>query len=163
MLKSKNQFDNLRARFAQRRTTAFRDELTMYLSTDPEATEDPIAWWYARCKTFPRLSRMALNYLTIPGMSSFSNNYQSSADNGFITATLVDIKRVFSRGRLILPHVHNGLSSQSIRALLYLGEWSLLGLIKDDDTHRKVASLGEVDGDDDIILDNGWDDIVIPR
>ncbi|EIW63732.1 uncharacterized protein TRAVEDRAFT_78749, partial [Trametes versicolor FP-101664 SS1] len=63
---------------------------------------------------FPNLSRMALDYLSIPGTS-------------------VDIERVFSRGRIILPHLRNGLSAHSIRAILCLGEWSLLNLMKDSD------------------------------
>ena len=46
------------------------DELNRYLSTDPEAVEDVLAWWYARRGLFPRLSRMALDYLSIPGMLS---------------------------------------------------------------------------------------------
>ncbi|RDX49753.1 hypothetical protein OH76DRAFT_1482859 [Lentinus brumalis] len=81
---------------------------------------------------------MAIAYLTIP----------------------VDIERVFSRGRLLLPHVRNGLSAQSIRALLCLGEWSLLELIDDSDVEATVAKLGELEGDDEILLEDGWDKIV---
>ncbi|KIP01144.1 hypothetical protein PHLGIDRAFT_57698, partial [Phlebiopsis gigantea 11061_1 CR5-6] len=47
-------------------------------------------------------------------------------------ATFVNIKRVFSCGQLILPHIHNSVSAQSIHASLCLGEWSLLRLIKDN-------------------------------
>ncbi|TFK79281.1 hypothetical protein K466DRAFT_505829, partial [Polyporus arcularius HHB13444] len=89
---------------------------------------------------FPRLSRMALNYLTIPGTS-------------------VDIERVFSRGRLLLPHVRNGLSAHSIRALLCLGEWSLLDLVADTDVEKVVEKLEELDGDEEVVLEDGWDRI----
>ena len=44
-----------------------------------------------------------------------------------------DIERIFSRGRLILLHVCNGMSSNSIRALLCLSDWSKLGLIENED------------------------------
>lgn len=45
------------------------DELTRYLSTDPERVKDALEWWNDRCASFPNLSRMALDYLSIPGMS----------------------------------------------------------------------------------------------
>ena len=48
------------------------DELQRYLATDIEDVKDPLMWWHQRRKTFPRLSRMARDYLTIPGESVFS-------------------------------------------------------------------------------------------
>ncbi|KJA19987.1 hypothetical protein HYPSUDRAFT_143003 [Hypholoma sublateritium FD-334 SS-4] len=63
---------------------------------------------------YPCLSRMALDYLSIP-------------------ATSVDIERVFSRGRFTLPYVRNRLSAQSTRAQLCVGNWSLRGHIHDAD------------------------------
>jgi hypothetical protein len=47
--------------------TELRDELARYLSTDPEHVEDVLLWWAERKATYPRLSRMALDYLTVPG------------------------------------------------------------------------------------------------
>ena len=52
-----------------------RDELDQYLSADPEqvganSSKDVITWWYERRAVYPRLHRMALDYLTIPGMFS---------------------------------------------------------------------------------------------
>ena len=38
-----------------------------YLSTDPENVKDVLIWWHERKAMYPRLSRMALDYLTIPG------------------------------------------------------------------------------------------------
>jgi hypothetical protein len=58
--------DNLPT-LVQLSSSELRDELDRYLSTDPEHTEDVLAWWHKRRASFPRLSRMALNYLTIPG------------------------------------------------------------------------------------------------
>ncbi len=71
----------------------------------------------------------------------------------------MDIERIFSRGRLILPHVRNSLSSQSIRALLCLGEWSLLDLIDDTDIEGDIKGLSELEGEDEVVLEDGWDRI----
>lgn len=43
------------------------DELVVFLSTDPEFVYDVIAWWYEKRTTYPCLSQMALDYLTLPG------------------------------------------------------------------------------------------------
>jgi hAT family C-terminal dimerisation region len=65
---SSNIFDNLPALTAPL-TAELSDELDRYLGTNPEHTDDALAWWAEHRKTYPRLSRMALNYLSIPGMS----------------------------------------------------------------------------------------------
>ena len=44
------------------------DELDEYLSQAIEKVRDPIAWWWNHQKVYPRLSAMALDYLSIPGM-----------------------------------------------------------------------------------------------
>ncbi|TFY50417.1 hypothetical protein EVJ58_g11057, partial [Rhodofomes roseus] len=62
----------------------------------------------------PNLSRMAISYLTIP-------------------PTSVAVERLFSKGRIFISHLRNGLSAASIRALLCLNNWSVLGFIKDED------------------------------
>ena len=74
------------------------------------------------------------------------------------TATSTDVERVFSQGRLLLSHVRNRLSSQSIRALMCLGNWSLLGLVKDKDI-TAVTALAEIEGDEEE-LEEGWDSIM---
>ena len=50
---------------------ANEDELTAYLSTPCEnvSDEDVLLWW-RRQTQFPRLSVMAISYLTCPGKSS---------------------------------------------------------------------------------------------
>ncbi|KAI1788192.1 hypothetical protein LXA43DRAFT_895039, partial [Ganoderma leucocontextum] len=73
-------------------------------------------------------------------------------------ATSIDVERLFSRGRLVLSHVRNRLSAQSVRAILCVGSWSVLGLVKSDDA-RKVAQLEDIDGEEDIELEEGWDRI----
>jgi hypothetical protein len=59
-------FDDLPALTAPS-SSELRDELDRYLSTDPEQVMDVCRWWYERRVAYPRLYRMALNYLTIPG------------------------------------------------------------------------------------------------
>jgi hAT family protein len=68
-------FDNLPSLSAPS-SLELRDELDQYLSTDPEQVggntgKDVITWWYERRGVYPRLHRMALDYLTIPGMYYF--------------------------------------------------------------------------------------------
>jgi hypothetical protein len=71
-------------------------------------------------------------------------------------ATTVDVERVFSQGRLVLSHVRSRLSVQSMRALLCLGVWSCLRLVKDSDI--KAALGDEVVGEEDE-LPTDWDTI----
>ncbi|KAF4612579.1 hypothetical protein D9613_012726 [Agrocybe pediades] len=48
-------------------TAAIGDELKNYLNSKIEDALDPLKWWHQRRGEYPRLSRMALNYLSIPG------------------------------------------------------------------------------------------------
>lgn len=136
-----------------------RDELDRYLSTDPEHVSDALAWWYEHKHVYPRLHRMALDYLSIPGM--FLNpTTQNTNDHGliFFSATSVDVERTFSQGRLLLSHVRNRLSVQSTRALLCLGVWSLMGYVKDMDV-KAATVLPEVVGSEEDDLPYDWDAI----
>ena len=72
-----------------------------------------------------------------------------------MTATLVDVERTFSQGRLILLHVRSCLSVQSMRVLLCLGGWSKMGLVEDDDV-KSAARLPEVDREEEELA-IGWD------
>jgi hypothetical protein len=65
--KKTNIFDSLPALAAPKQSELL-DELDRYLSTDPEHAPNPLAWWRERRKMYPTLSRMALDYLSIPGM-----------------------------------------------------------------------------------------------
>jgi len=42
------------------------DEITLYLSVELVNVVDAIGWWREKQNTYPRLSQMALDYLTIP-------------------------------------------------------------------------------------------------
>jgi hypothetical protein len=59
-------FDSLPA-LAAPNPTELLDELDGYLSSDPEHVPNALAWWHERRKVYPRLSRMALDYPSIPG------------------------------------------------------------------------------------------------
>lgn len=132
-----------------------KDELARYLSTDPEQVLDVLLWWTEHKATYPNLSRMALDYLSIPGMYPFTSEIDRHADTCFATATSTDVERVFSQGRLLLSHIRNRLLSQSIQALMCLGSWSQLGLVKDADIYA-VTALAEVEGEEEDLADS-WD------
>jgi len=102
---------------------------------------------------------MALDYLSILGKSTFCYHIQwIIIDYLSLSATSTDVECVFSQGRLVLSHIRNRLSAQSTRALLCLGNWSLLGYIKDKDI-TAVTVLPEVLGDKDEELEAGWDSL----
>jgi hypothetical protein len=128
---SDNIFDVLPTVSAAAKVTP-RNELNHYLTAPTEATRDPLLWWVEKQKTYPRLSRMARDYISVP-------------------ATSVDVKRVFSKGRLLLSHVHNRLSVQSTQALLYLSNWSKAGLVKKEDIQHAtlLPAVKEGEGSDD--------------
>ncbi|KAH7904914.1 hypothetical protein BJ138DRAFT_1018452, partial [Hygrophoropsis aurantiaca] len=74
-------------------------------------------------------------------------------------ATSVDVEQIFSCGHLLLSHVWSRLSSQSTRALLCLGQWSILGLVKTEDVVA-VSKMDDVQGDE-MELEDGWDALTI--
>lgn len=49
---------------------ADEDKLDRYLASAPEPTKDTLTWWTERRAMYPTLSRMALDYLLIPGKLS---------------------------------------------------------------------------------------------
>ena len=70
-------------------------------------------------------------------------------------ATSVNVERVFSKGRLVLSHIRNRLTVASTRALMCLGAWSKLGLVRDADL-LAAATLPEVKEDEEE-FNVGWD------
>ena len=74
-------------------------------------------------------------------------------------ATSIDVEQVFSQGLLLLSHVCSCLSIQSMHALLCLGKWSTLDLVKDSDV-RACLTVDEV-GEDEEVLVKDWDAIAI--
>ncbi|KIM53770.1 hypothetical protein SCLCIDRAFT_138316 [Scleroderma citrinum Foug A] len=84
---------------------------------------------------------MAMDYLTIP-------------------ATSIDIECLFSHGHILLSHMRNCLSAQSIHALLCLRSWSVERFVKSAGL-QKIADLEDINGDEDVELMKGWDAINI--
>ena len=64
------------------------------------------------------------------------------------------VEWVFSKGHLLLSHIHNQLSAQSTRALLCLGTWSKLRYVHADDL--KAASILPDAREDETWSDNEW-------
>ncbi|KAH9009995.1 hypothetical protein EDB84DRAFT_1570881 [Lactarius hengduanensis] len=71
--------------------------------------------------------------------------------------TSIDVERVFSQGRLLLSHVRSRLSVHSTRALLCVGTWSVLGLIKDSNV-KGCLGLDEVCEEEEELAED-WDAI----
>ena len=63
---SDNIFDNLPS-LSMPKVLALDEELTRYLASPPKATANPLRWWFENQAIYPRLSRMARNYLSVPG------------------------------------------------------------------------------------------------
>jgi hypothetical protein len=157
---STNIFDDLPA-LRPPKAAVHRDELEKYLSTDRELhVNDGLLWWHERKHIYPRLSRMALDYLSIPGKLSFFNVNGVTHLYILFAATSVHVERTFSQGRLLLSHVRSCLSVQSTRALLCVGVWSLLGYVKDSDV-KAAAVLPAVDGEEEELAED-WDSIDAP-
>lgn len=153
-----NPFYNLPS-LAPPKPSDLRDELDRYLSTDPESVDNVLLWWHGKRATFPTLSRMALDYLSIPGvLTSFES--LCTCPNKISSATSTDVERTFSKGRILLSHLRNRLSVQSTRALMCLGVWSLLGYVEDEDV-LAVAKLDDIpEGEEEEELEEGWDAIL---
>ncbi|KIL54439.1 hypothetical protein M378DRAFT_92545, partial [Amanita muscaria Koide BX008] len=110
------------------------DEVTRYLETPAESgVRDPLLWWYEQRQSYPGLSRMARDYLSIP-------------------ATSVNVEHVFSGGRMLLPYLRNRLQVETARALLCLGEWIKKGIIQEKDIlialKGQPESIDVADSDD---------------
>ena len=65
---SKNIFDKLPDLAPA--SSGLHDELDRYLAMDVEDVKDGLLWWFERQTTFPQLSRMVRDYLSIPGTFS---------------------------------------------------------------------------------------------
>ena len=75
------------------------------------------------------------------------------------SATSIDVERVFSRGHLLLSHTQSRLSTQTTRAVLCIGQWSVCNLIKTKDVVA-VSKMEDEDGEEEE-MDKGWDAITI--
>jgi hypothetical protein len=48
-------------------TPSKTNELDDYLRSPVENVTDPLKWWFDKRRTFPKLSRMARDFLSVPG------------------------------------------------------------------------------------------------
>ena len=92
-------------------------------------------------RAWPSITFLSPVSHSLPSRSHFSDSPASSA-------TSVDTERVFSQGRILLSHVRNRLSAQSTQALMCVGNWSLLGYIKDSDIQAVTTLPEQVEGQD---------------
>jgi hypothetical protein len=99
---------------------------------------------------------MGRDYLSIPGEDFRLVRISFILLLMFILATTVDVECTFSQGRIVLSHIRNHLSSQSTRALMCVGAWSWLGLVKNNDI---LDVLGE-EVKEENELPQGWDAIL---
>lgn len=136
-----------------------RDELDKYFGSDLEIVKgDVLAWWADRREQYPALSRMAIDYLSIPGelwtlasrLMRITNLHET-----LILATSVDVERVFSKGRIAVNHLRNRLSAQSTRAILCLNSWYHADIVKAVDLNKATADPG-VEGDSEF-YEEDWD------
>jgi hypothetical protein len=88
-------------------------ELDRYLRDPVENAANPLMWWVKNRLTYPKLSRMALDYLSVPASSTA-------------------VERVFSLGRRLLPFTRCGLSAATMRTYLCLGSWCRCDLVSVD-------------------------------
>jgi hypothetical protein len=106
---------------------------------EPGVTE-PLKWWWERHHIWPELSRMALDYHSVPCASWFFFNSYLNLNSSFV-ATSTAVERVFSRGHHLLVFTRNCLSAASIRKLLCFGSWCQKDLVRDDDIIKGVEEV----------------------
>ena len=66
--------------------------------------EDPVDWWWQRRERFPRLSRMALDLLTIPPSSA-------------------ECERCFSQAKLIITTQRHGMDDIALAKVQCMKNW----------------------------------------
>ncbi|KDQ19359.1 hypothetical protein BOTBODRAFT_93384, partial [Botryobasidium botryosum FD-172 SS1] len=101
------------------------DQLESYLSQDSFYVDNPLAYWNDKRSsgTWPELTQMVLDYLTIP-------------------ATSVDVERAFSYGWQTVSLYRHSLSSQSIQASIVFGNRCKEGLVNDDELVTLLRDKG---------------------
>lgn len=126
------------------------NELDHYLAAEPDPMIDnALVWWSLRERrtTYPALLHMASCYLTIPCEYSLCSL-------SVYTATSVGVKRLFSKGQIIVTHLCNGLSAASICALICLNNWSPLGFVRDTDVLAVTTAADE--DPEEVQGNNAW-------
>lgn len=97
--------NTITSRIFKRRNIDKQDELQLYLSLPPvDADIDPLKWWRTNELQFPKLARIACDYLAIP-------------------ATSVPSEQCFSISKNLITDNRNRLLGKTIRACMCLKSW----------------------------------------
>ena len=109
----------------------------MYLSHPVKNVKDPLKWWFDNRQTYPNLSRMAEDYLSIPGKLL---TLSKIITNSLFTATSMAVECVFSQGRHLLHFTCNRLKPHTIHMHLCLSFWGRQNMLRWEDVHQAVRS-----------------------
>lgn len=60
----------------------------------------------------------------------------------------------------LLTNCRNRLVGQTVHSLLCLGDWISAGIIMNKDIVRAVSGLPDIEGDDEVEMEAGWDRIL---
>ena len=117
-------------RKAQASSTASTDELERYLASGPtQLTGNPLQWWLevTQRQTFPNLSRMAIDLLSIPAMAA-------------------EPERVFSGARRTISWERARLGPERVEHGECLKSWIRSGVTKDGWIHSSGSGSGSGSG-----------------
>jgi hypothetical protein len=120
------------------KASAAPSELDDYLKLPVESVQDPLKWWHAHRRSYPNLSRMVLDYMSIPVSNPFLLYLIVLTKSPAMSTA---IERVFLQGRQLLHFTRNALSASSIHAYLCLGSWGRNDLIVVKDLLSVVGSM----------------------
>lgn len=128
------------------------DILDVYLKSEAQETvEDALAHWYAIYQSAgqekaPRpveraFARMALDFLSVPGMFLLHMLHLVSDFEPYMTASSTDAERAFSHGGLTVSKYRHSLADESVRASTLIGSWAgIEELLPPDDA---IAAIQE--------------------
>ncbi|KAG9091288.1 hypothetical protein FRC06_000636, partial [Ceratobasidium sp. 370] len=97
-----------------------------------------LPYWASELERRPRMARMALDLLTVPGKSEPS--FFFLPDNLILDsiASSVEAERAFSGGRLMMNHLQHQMSSRSFQAQMAVGSWYSTPLLLELDNVAQI-------------------------
>lgn len=126
-------------KFKRAQKARHKDEFDHYISSATIDIDNPRLWWIQHQKDYPQLSKMALNILAIPAMSS-------------------EVERVFSSTGLMITDRRSRLKEDIIEAVECMKSWSAdSGVVVFKDIDQVQALLDQLETkevrDKDIAVD----------
>ncbi|EKM75177.1 hypothetical protein AGABI1DRAFT_95115 [Agaricus bisporus var. burnettii JB137-S8] len=89
------------------------------------------------------------------------DRFKNYAAGSLLTASSsVDELTRYLRDGNLLTNRRNRLVGQTVRSLLCLGDWISAGIIMNKDIVRAVSGLPDIEGDDEVEMEAGWDRIL---